>query len=40
MFACVPGAFLGLHHCNPETLPGPETRLDLTLLTLGAAIFA
>jgi hypothetical protein len=31
-FACVPGAFLRLHHCNPETLPGPETRLDLTLM--------
>lgn len=40
MLACVPGAFLRLHHCSPEALPGPETRLDLTLLTLGAAIFA
>jgi metal-dependent amidase/aminoacylase/carboxypeptidase family protein len=32
MLACVPGAFLRLHHCNPETLPGPETRLDMTLM--------
>lgn len=33
MLACVPGAFLRLHHYNPETLPGQETRLDLTLMT-------